>query len=123
VLLFLAVGLWVGGFDVIYAIFDLDFDRREGIRTVAVALGAKTALRVAAVSHVAAVLLLVAVGWLCHLGFVYWVGCAVVALLLGWSHVDIARRGLRRVGMSFMTVNGVVGLLYGAAAIAAALLA
>jgi 4-hydroxybenzoate polyprenyltransferase len=90
---------------------------------VAVAVGAKAALRVAAVSHVAAVLLLVAVGWLCHLGFVYWVGCAVVALLLGWSHVDIARRGLRRVGMSFMTVNGVVGLLYGAAAIAAALLA
>ena len=39
VLLFLAVGLWVGGFDVIYAIFDLDFDRREGIRSVAVSLG------------------------------------------------------------------------------------
>ncbi len=123
VLLFLAVGLWVGGFDVIYAIFDLDFDRREGIRTVAVALGAKAALRVAAVSHVGAVILLVAVGWLCHVGLAYWVGCGAVALLLGWSHVDIARRGLQRVGMGFMTVNGVVGLLYGAAAIAAALLA
>ena len=61
-LLFFAVGLWVGGFDVIYAIFDLDFDRRNGLHSVPVALGARGALIVAAVSHVATVALLVAVG-------------------------------------------------------------
>ena len=55
VLLFLAVGLWVGGFDVIYGIFDLDFDRREGLHSVAVALGWRRALLVALLSHVAAV--------------------------------------------------------------------
>ena len=43
----------------------------------------------------------------------------MVAVLLAWPHVDIARRGLSRVGMSFMTVNGVVGLLYGAVVIVA----
>jgi 4-hydroxybenzoate polyprenyltransferase len=120
-LLFFAVGLWVGGFDVIYAIFDLDVDRREGLHSVPVTVGPRGALWVAAVSHVGTGVLLAAVGFLCGLGPVYWAGLAVVLTLLAWPHVDIARRGLDRVGMSFMTVNGAVGLLYGAVVIAATL--
>jgi 4-hydroxybenzoate polyprenyltransferase len=122
VLLFLAVGLWVGGFDVIYAIFDLDFDRAEGIHSIPVTLGKRRALGVAALSHLAAMALLVAVGPLLGLGWSYLVGCLVVAVLLAWPHVDIARRGLARVGMGFMTANGVVGLVYGVVAIAAVLI-
>jgi 4-hydroxybenzoate polyprenyltransferase len=122
VLLFLAVGLWVGGFDVIYAIFDLDFDRAEGIHSIPVTLGKRRALGVAALSHIAAMALLVAVGPLLGLGWSYLVGCLVVAVLLAWPHVDIARRGLDRVGMGFMTANGVVGLVYGVVAIAAVLI-
>jgi len=118
-LLFFAVGLWVGGFDVIYAIFDLDFDRRNGLHSVPVAIGVHGALIVAAVSHAAAVALLAAVGTLSDLGLIYWVGLAAVTALLAWPHLDIARRGLDRVGMSFMTVNGAVGLLYGAVVIVA----
>ena len=67
-LLFFAVGLWVGGFDVIYAIFDLDFDRRNGLHSVPVAVGVRGALVVAAASHAATVALLVAVGVLSGLG-------------------------------------------------------
>jgi len=122
VLLFLAVGLWVGGFDVIYSIFDLEFDRREGIHSIAVTLGWRRALLVAALSHLAAVVLLVVVGPLLGLGLPYAAGCLLVAALLVWSHVDIARRGLARVGMGFMTLNGVVSLVYGAVAIVAVLL-
>ncbi len=122
VLLFLAVGLWVGGFDVIYAIFDLEFDRREGIHSIPVSLGKRRALLVAALSHLAAVALLLAVGPLLGLGWSYLAGCLLVAVLLAWSHVDIARRGLQTVGMRFMTVNGVVGLIYGVVAIVAVLL-
>jgi len=122
VLIFVAVGLWVGGFDVIYGIFDLDFDRREGLHSVAVALGPRRALLVALLSHVAAVTVLAAVGALLGLGVVYWSGLLAVAALLAWSHVDIARRGLDEVGMGFMSVNGVVGLVYGAVVIAEVLL-
>jgi 4-hydroxybenzoate polyprenyltransferase len=86
---------------------------------VPVSLGERGALIVAALSHVAAVALLVAVGTLSDLGLVYWVGLAVVTALLAWPHVDIARRGIGRVGMSFMSVNGAVGLLYGAVVIVA----
>ena len=122
VLLFFAVGLWVGGFDVIYAIFDRDFDRREGIHSIPVAIGWRRSLLVALLSHIAAVLLLFAVGPLLGLPWVYDVGCLAVGALLAWSHIDIARRGLDRVGMGFMTLNGVVSLLYGVVAIAAAML-
>jgi 4-hydroxybenzoate polyprenyltransferase len=122
VLLFVAVGLWVGGFDVVYAIFDLDFDRREGIHSIPVSLGKRRALGVAALSHLAAVGLLITVGPLLGLGWVYAAGCLLVAALLAASHVDIARRGLSRVGMGFMTVNGVVGVVYGVVAIVAVVL-
>src|SRR5690606_32465807 len=105
-LLFFAVGLWGGGFDVIYAIFDLGFDRRNGLHSVPVAIGERGALLVAALSHVATVALLATVGALCGLGPIYWTGLVVVAVLLAWPHVDIARRGLDRIGMGFMTVNG-----------------
>lgn len=121
-LLFFAVGLWVGGFDVIYAIFDIDFDRKAGLHSVAVAAGSRGALVVAALSHVATVALLVAVGALSHLGVVYWIGLGAVAALLAWPHLDIARRGLDRVGMSFMAVNGAVGLLYGGVVVLATIL-
>ena len=117
--LFLAVGLWVGGFDVVYAIFDLDFDRAHGIHSVPVKLGPAGALRVAAWSHVLTVLLLCLVGVIARLPAAYWAGLVVVAGLLAWTHVDIARRGLDRVGMSFMTVNEVVGLVYGATVVLA----
>jgi 4-hydroxybenzoate polyprenyltransferase len=122
-LLFFAVGLWVGGFDVIYAIFDLDFDHAHGLHSIPVAVGQKRALRVAMLSHVATVALLAEVGVLAGLGAAYWIGLTAVAALLAWPHLEIARRGLQRVGMGFMTVNGAVGLLYGAVAIAATLLA
>ena len=68
----------------------------------------------AALSHVLTIALLAAVGALAGLDWIYWAGLVAVAVLLAWPHVDIARRGLREVGMSFMSVNGAVGLLYGA---------
>jgi 4-hydroxybenzoate polyprenyltransferase len=120
-LLFFAVGLWVGGFDIIYAIFDVSFDIAHGLHSVPVALGERGALAVAALSHVITVVLLGVVGMLSGLDSIYWAGLAVVALVLAWPHVDIARRGLRHVGMSFMTVNGAVGLLYGAVVVVAVL--
>ena len=116
-LLFFAVGLWVGGFDVLYAVFDLDFDRAQGLHSLPVSVGERGAIVAAAVSHVLTIALLAAVGALSGLDWIYWVGLAVVAALLAWPHVDIARRGLREVGMGFMTVNGAVGLLYGAVVI------
>lgn len=122
VLLFFAVGFWIGGFDVLYGVFDLEVDRREGLRSFAARFGEATSRRAAWVSHLVAVALLVAVGPLVGLGWVYYAGCAAVAVVLLWSALDVARRGLPRVGMGFMTLNGVVSIIYGLAAIVAAAL-
>jgi len=111
-LLFLAVGVWVGGFDVMYAVFDLDFDRAHGLHSLPVALGEAGALRAAAASHVVTLALLAACGLVAGLGAAYWLALAVVAVVLAWPHVDVARRGLAAVGMRFMTVNGVLGFVY-----------
>jgi 4-hydroxybenzoate polyprenyltransferase len=120
-LLLFAVGLWVGGFDAIYGIFDLDFDRAHSVHSLPVAVGKRRTLGIAALSHVGTVILLGVVGALSGLTWVYWLGLLAVAALLAWPHVDIARRGLRQVGMRFMAVNGAVGLLYGAVVIVAVL--
>jgi len=122
VLLFFAVGLWVGGFDAIYGCFDVDFDRREGVHSIAARFGEAAALRAAAASHAAAVALLVWAGVSLRLPIVYYAGMVLVGALLMWSSVDIARRGLSRVGMGFMTVNGLVGIVY-LGVVAAAVLA
>ena len=74
VLLFFAVGLWVGGFDVIYGVFDVEFDRREGIHSIAARFGEAAALRAAAASHAAAIALLVWVGISLGLPVAYYVG-------------------------------------------------
>ena len=121
ILLFFAVGLWVGGFDIIYAIFDLEFDRWEGVRSIPVALGIPPAMAIAVASHALAVALLFWVGAALHLSWIYFAGCGLVAAMLAASHIDIAVRGLRRVGMAFMTANGVVSLVYFAAVLAAVL--
>jgi 4-hydroxybenzoate polyprenyltransferase len=121
ILLFFAVGLWVGGFDIVYAVFDMEFDHREGVRSIPVALGVPRAMAIAVVSHAAAVALLFWVGAALHLSWVYFAGCGLVAMLLAASHVDITLRGLRRVGMAFMTANGVVSIVYVAAVLAAIL--
>ena len=118
VLLFLAVGLWVGGFDVIYAVFDLEFDRHEGVRSIPVALGVPRAMAIAAISHLGAVGLLFWAGATLLLPWPYFAGCGLVAALLAASHADIAARGLRRVGMAFMTANGVVSVVYFGAVLA-----
>jgi 4-hydroxybenzoate polyprenyltransferase len=121
VLLFFAVGLWVGGFDVIYGCFDVEFDRREGVHSIPARFGEPAALRVAAVSHIAAIALLVWVGVSLRLPTVYFAGIVAVGALLMWSSVDIARRGLGKVGMTFMTVNGLVGIVYLGVVLAAVL--
>lgn len=109
-LLTTAVLLWVGGFDVIYACQDVEFDRREGLRSIPERLGIAGALRLSSAMHAAAVTLLLALPLLAPLGAVYYAGVAAVAALLVYEHGLVKPDDLSRVDAAFFTVNGGVSL-------------
>ena len=77
---------WIAGFDVIYAALDLDIDRAQGLHSLPADIGLGPALTLVRVAHVATVVLLVAVGTTLGLGPVYYVGVALVAVLLGYEN-------------------------------------
>ena len=112
VLLALAVLAWVAGFDTIYSCQDVEFDRREGLRSLPALLGIPRALTVARLLHVAAALLLAALYTLAPLHPVYLAGVAGVAALLVYEHSLVSADDLSRVDAAFFTVNGWISVGY-----------
>jgi 4-hydroxybenzoate polyprenyltransferase len=109
-----AIGMWVAGFDVLYACQDVEFDRREGLRSIPVRFGIPAALTISRTMHVLAVMALAAVGFLAGLGRIYGVGVALVAALLVYEQSLVRADDLSQVKRAF-DLNGWVGLLYLAA--------
>jgi 4-hydroxybenzoate polyprenyltransferase len=110
-LLGLAIGLWVGGFDVLYACQDLDFDRAHGLRSIPVRFGLHRAVLISRVMHVLTVLCMLLVGYVAGLGPFYAAGVALVAALLAYEQSLVAPDDLSQVKRAF-DLNGYVGILY-----------
>jgi len=113
-LLGLAIGSWVGGFDVLYACQDLAFDRAHGLRSIPVRFGVGRSLAISRAMHVLAVACLAALGPLAHLGWIYGAGVIGVALLLVYEQSLVSEHDLSQVKRAF-DLNGYVGILYFAA--------
>ncbi|MBA2354801.1 MAG: 4-hydroxybenzoate octaprenyltransferase [Acidobacteria bacterium] len=111
VLLAVAIGTWVGGFDVLYACQDLEFDRAHGLRSIPVRFGVARAIRISRALHVVTVGGLAWLGVLAGLGMVYQVGVALVAALLVFEQSLVSDTDLSQVKRAF-DLNGWVGLLY-----------
>ena len=107
-----AVALWIGGFDIIYATMDLDIDRAQGLHSIPRRFGVATALRITRVFHLLSVLLLVWLGIALGLGPLYYLGVAVVAALLAYENSIVSADDLSRVDMAFLTMNGVIALVF-----------
>jgi len=110
-LLGLAIGTWVGGFDVLYACQDLDVDRREGLHSIPVRFGVARSLTISRALHVVTVLSLAALGFVAGLGPIYAAGVAGVAALLIYEQSLVRADDLSQVKFAF-DLNGWVGLLY-----------
>jgi 4-hydroxybenzoate polyprenyltransferase len=108
--------LWVGGFDILYSLLDLDFDRREGLSSLPGRLGPGRALWLARLAHAASAALFAAVGVAAGLGAAYFAGAALVALFLATQHLLVSPQDLSRLNMSFFTLNGAVSVVLLAAA-------
>ncbi len=106
--------VWVAGFDAIYALQDLDFDRRAGLRSIPARFGWRGALRASRTLHAVAIACLI-LAWRAEptLGGLFLGGAALAAALLIVEHVIVAKRGLAGLPMAFFTVNGVVSLILG----------
>jgi 4-hydroxybenzoate polyprenyltransferase len=110
-LLALAIGAWVGGFDVLYACQDIDFDRAHDLRSIPVRYGVPAALAISRAMHVVAVVCLAALAWVTPLPAFYYAGVGVVALLLLYEQSLVRADDLSQVKRAF-DLNGYVGILY-----------
>jgi 4-hydroxybenzoate polyprenyltransferase len=110
-LLALAIGTWVGGFDILYACQDLDFDRVHGLRSIPVRFGVRASLVLSRSMHVVAVACLVALAFVVPLGRIYVVGVGAVAALLAYEQSLVRADDLSQVKRAF-DLNGYVGILY-----------
>jgi 4-hydroxybenzoate polyprenyltransferase len=111
VLLAIAIGSWVGGFDVLYACQDLEFDRAHGLRSIPVRFGVRGALGISRLLHVLTILALALLGVTARLGLVYLGGVALVAALLAYEQSLVSAHDLSQVKRAF-DLNGYVGILY-----------
>jgi 4-hydroxybenzoate polyprenyltransferase len=107
-----AVALWIGGFDIIYATMDLEVDRSQGLHSIPRRFGVAAALRITRAFHLVSVLLLVWLGIALGLGPLYYLGVAVVAALLAYENSIVSADDLSRVDMAFLTMNGVIALVF-----------
>jgi 4-hydroxybenzoate polyprenyltransferase len=110
-LLGLAIGAWVGGFDILYACQDVEVDRREGLHSIPVRFGVPRSLFLSRAMHVVTVAALTALGVVEALGPVYFAGVSGVAVLLAWEQSLVSEHDLSQIKRAF-DMNGWVGILY-----------
>ena len=117
-LLGLAVLLWIGGFDIIYACQDFEFDRTYGLFSIPACFGKERALQLSTTLHVMMVVTLIGVTWLTNLGVLYLIGVGIVTILLIYEHAIVSPNNLSRVNLAFFTLNGIVSLVLMALSVA-----
>jgi 4-hydroxybenzoate polyprenyltransferase len=110
-LLGLAIGTWVGGFDVLYACQDLAFDRAHGLRSIPATYGIATSLAISRALHGVTVVALAGLGLVAPLGPLYPAAVMLVAVLLLYEQSLVRRDDLSRVKQAF-DLNGYVGIAY-----------
>jgi 4-hydroxybenzoate polyprenyltransferase len=109
-LLGVAVGLWIGGFDIIYACQDVEIDRQIGVHSTPARFGVRTALHISTATHVVTFALFVWFGQLVGLGRLWWIGLLITAAAFVYQHVVVTPNDLSRVNRAFFTANGFVGI-------------
>jgi 4-hydroxybenzoate polyprenyltransferase len=107
-----AVAVWVAGFDVLYALFDLEHDRAHGLHSVPARFGVTATFWVARACHVLTVIFLALAGAALSAGVLYWLGVAAVAGLLLYEHLLVSPKDTSRLDLAFFTMNGVISVTF-----------
>ena len=104
------VTFWIAGFDIIYACQDVEFDHEEGLRSIPVKFGIRTALWTSTICHIITIILLISLGLVSGLGWPYWIGLIIVSALLTWEHKLVQPDDLSKLGVAFFNINGYISI-------------
>jgi len=107
-----AMAFWVSGFDIFYALQDIDFDRKVGLHSIPARFGIKKAIIFARIFHFFTFVFLILTGYLSQMGIIYYAGVFVLTAFLVYEHSLIKENDLSKINMAFFTVNGYVSILY-----------
>jgi 4-hydroxybenzoate polyprenyltransferase len=121
-LLLAIVTLWIGGFDLIYACQDVDFDRKYGLHSIPARYGCGFALNLSTASHALMLALLAGLGWWLALSWPFWIAFVVVAGLLVWEHRLVKPDDLSNINLAFFNINSYISLALLAGVLAALLI-
>lgn len=105
-----AVVFWLAGFDILYALQDIEFDRRHGLYSVPQKFGIRRALLFSRLSHLVTFFLLVATGLIFYLDIPYWLGMVIVAALFLYEHSLVRHDDLTRLDVAFFNMNGYISI-------------
>jgi 4-hydroxybenzoate polyprenyltransferase len=109
-LLMFAVTFWIGGFDIIYACQDVEHDKQEGLYSYPKSRGIANALFMAKANHVLTILMLILLGLVIPLGWIYWVALVIVAGLLAYENLIVKPNDLSRINVAFFNINSYIAV-------------
>jgi 4-hydroxybenzoate polyprenyltransferase len=112
ILFSLAVIFWVSGFDIIYAMQDVEFDQSQELYSIPAVTGKTKALHISELLHLLSTASVVAAGSIAHFGWLYWIGVLIFTGMLVYQHSIVKPNDLRRVNIAFMTANGIASVVF-----------
>ncbi len=112
VFLGLGMAFWVAGFDIFYALQDIEFDRKVGLHSIPAKFGIKKAILFARIFHTLTFIFLVLTGIYGNLGIIYYIGLIILTVFLIYEHNLIKENDLSKINKAFFTVNGFISILY-----------
>ena len=114
-ILFLGIGamLWVVGFDILYAINDLEVDIKQNIYSIPAKFGIKKSLNISRVCHAISVSMLFLAGIVLGAGLLFFIGVICTKILLIYEQSLISHKNLKKLNMAFFTMNGVISFVFG----------
>ncbi|WP_456399432.1 UbiA-like polyprenyltransferase [Persephonella sp.] len=108
----LSMAFWVSGFDIFYALQDIDFDRKAGVHSIPAKYGIKKSILIARIFHIFTLLFLILTGISGEMGYIYFIGISLLALFLIYEHSLIKENDLSKINVAFFTVNGYVSIFF-----------
>ena len=102
---------WVGGFDIIYACQDAEFDRRRRLNSIPARFGVRPALRIAMLSHLITIAMLLLLWKMAGLGLIFLIGVVAIAGLLMYEHWLVRPDDLNRINLAFFKVNAIISFV------------